>query len=120
MLLGPESTLKVLNLAIGREKRMSVELGGSETVLTALGSGGQTTLGPEGQRALSWSADGTLKVWDLASGCEIASLALEAGVCHAAVGSGGYIVAGDSAGNLYCLELKGSQPITGTHIGASA
>jgi WD40 repeat protein len=116
----PEGALKVLNLATGREERTLAEPGSSETVMTAVGSGGQTTLGPDGKRALSWSRDGTLRVWDLVTGHEMASLMVEAKASHIAVGLGGAITAVDVAGNVYCLELKGCQSITAIHIGASA
>ena len=91
-----DRTLKVWDLATRREKCTLVGHGGSVYAVAALG--------PDGRRAISGSADGTLKVWDLATGWEMASLAVEAAVLCVAAGSDGTIVAGDSVGNVYCLE----------------
>ena len=60
---------------------------------------------PDGRRAISASSDRTLKVWDLATGQEMATIALEGSLpCVAIAPDGVTIVTGDGAGNIYCLR----------------
>ncbi|MEJ2750146.1 MAG: WD40 repeat domain-containing protein, partial [Anaerolineae bacterium] len=60
---------------------------------------------PDGRRAISASSDQTLKVWDLATGKELASIALDGSLsCVALANDGVTIVTGDGAGNVYCLR----------------
>ncbi len=101
-----DGTLKVWDLATGREERT---LEGHTKAVFAVAA-----LGPDWRRAVSGSDDKTLKVWNLATGREMVSLAVEAAVYCVAAGPGGTIVAGDSVGNVDCLELRGCQPISGT------
>jgi WD40 repeat protein len=60
---------------------------------------------PDGRRALSVSDDRTLKLWDLASGQELATVTLEGALyCIALAPDGATVVARDAAGNVYCIE----------------
>jgi len=91
-----DRTLKVWDVATGAEQRT---LTGHDASVLAV------AVTPDGQRAISASDDGTLKMWDLATGQQPASIALEAGVqCVAGASDGMTIIAGDAAGNVYCLR----------------
>ena len=60
---------------------------------------------PDGRRAISASWDRTLKVWDLQTGQELATVALESALhCVDVAPDGVTIVTGDGAGNVYCLR----------------
>jgi len=60
---------------------------------------------PDGQCAVSTSDDHTLKVWELQTGRELATVALENAPQSVAVAPDGTtVLAGDEAGNLYCLR----------------
>jgi hypothetical protein len=55
---------------------------------------------------ISASDDGTLTMWDLAMGQQLASVALETGAqCVAGAPDGVSIVAGDEMGSVYCLNF---------------
>jgi WD40 repeat protein len=60
---------------------------------------------PDGRYAISASDDRTLKVWDLETGRELATAALEGGLqCIVVAPDGASILAGDLVGNVYCLK----------------
>ena len=62
---------------------------------------------PDGQRAVSASADGTLNVWDLVSGECIATFTCDsAALCCAYSGAIKLIVAGDAVGHVHFLRLE--------------
>jgi WD40 repeat protein len=62
-------------------------------------------LARDGRCVVSASLSGGLKVWELASGRPLAMLPLAGGRPQVAVaGHGDTILAGDSAGNVYCLD----------------
>jgi WD40 repeat protein len=76
---------------------------------------------PDGRHAVSASYDYTLRVWDLESGKELASLTADAPMASCAVSSDGRtIVAGDATGNMHFLQLveadKTMRPIGDTKI----
>ena len=59
---------------------------------------------PDGCLAISASNDRTLKIWDLQTGQELATVALEGVLMRIALALDGVtILAGDRAGNVYCL-----------------
>lgn len=60
---------------------------------------------PDGRRPIAASYNGTLKVWDLQTGQELAAVALEGVLgCAALAPDGVTILTGDVAGNVYCLR----------------
>lgn len=62
---------------------------------------------PKGQRAVSTSEDGTLKVWNLESGSVIAIFSAEAPLeCCAVAPEGTRLVAGDQLGRLHFLAVE--------------
>jgi WD40 repeat protein len=64
------------------------------------------TVTPDGRRAVSASADLTLRLWDLKSGEGIATFAGESGMASYAIASDGQtIVAGESSGRVHFLRL---------------
>ena len=66
---------------------------------------------PDGKRAVSASADNTLKVWDLESGECLATFTCDsAAYCCAYSGALKLIVAGDAGGHLHFLRLEESKP----------
>jgi WD40 repeat protein len=69
---------------------------------------------PDGRYAISASDDRTLKVWELATGRELATVALESVPhCVTIAPDGVTIVAGDRAGNIYCLQyVEGNKETT--------
>ena len=81
-----------------------------ECIRTLVGHTGcvtSTAVHPDGRRAVSASADKTLRVWDLEAGQELASFTAEASVnCCAIAPHGDTIVAGDESGLLYFLRLE--------------
>ena len=59
----------------------------------------------DGTRAVSASEDRTLKVWNLTTGQELASISLDGSLyCVAIAQDGMAIVTGDGLGNVYCLH----------------
>jgi WD40 repeat protein len=61
---------------------------------------------PDGRRVVSGGVDRTLRMWNLATGHELAHAVLDEAVLCVTIscGSPPLIVAGDKAGNVYCLE----------------
>jgi WD40 repeat protein len=59
----------------------------------------------DGKRAVSGSSDGTLKVWDLQSGQEVATFAADAGITACAIRDSSRFVAGDKLGRVHFLRL---------------
>ena len=61
---------------------------------------------PDGRHAISASDDKTLKVWELETGRELAAVRLAGALhCVAVATDGITILAGDGAGNVYCLRF---------------
>jgi len=59
----------------------------------------------DGRRAISGFADRTLRVWDLETGQEQATVVLDVALRSVAIAPDGVtILVGDAAGNVYCLE----------------
>ena len=68
---------------------------------------------PDGRHAISASSDRTLKVWDLGNGQELATVTLEGALrCIALAPDGVTILAGDGAGNVYCLRYMEGDKVT--------
>jgi WD40 repeat protein len=66
---------------------------------------------PDGQRAVSASADNTVKLWDLESGCVLAAFTCDAAARCCTLSDGGeLIVAGDAGGHLHFLRLEEPKP----------
>lgn len=87
--------LKVWNLATGIAEHTLTEHSDSGRVVAVT---------PDGRRVISAAYD-TLKVLNLVTGQRLASITLEAKASSAAVAPDGMtIVAGDVAGNVYCLS----------------
>jgi WD40 repeat protein len=61
---------------------------------------------PDGRQAVTGSVDRTVRVWDLASGQEVARFDAAGAADAVAAGPDGLIVAGDSLGNVYFLKLE--------------
>lgn len=59
-----------------------------------------------GRRAVSGGSDGTLRMWNLDTGRELARAALDAGITCLGITptQPPFVVAGDAAGGVYCLE----------------
>jgi hypothetical protein len=73
---------------------------------------------PDGRRAISASEDRTLKVWDLSTGKELASIVLDGSLyCLAVATDGLTIVTGDGAGSVYCLRYE--EPGAAASVSAS-
>ena len=91
-----DGTLKVWELETGREVRT---LAGHKARVRAV------AVTPDGRHAISASVDGTLKVWELDTGQEPATVALD-GVpqCVTVAPDSVTILAGDTVGNVYCLQ----------------
>ena len=65
----------------------------------------------DGRRAVSASADNTLRVWDLESGKELALLTADGTTTSCAVSlDGRTIVAGEATGNMHILKMEGFGP----------
>jgi WD40 repeat protein len=95
------SPLKVWDLQTGRE---AGTLAGHERLVNAV------AVTPDGRTAISASHDRTLKVWELKTGRELATAALECGLqCIVVAPDGVTILAGDRAGNIYCLKYVGGE-----------
>ena len=63
---------------------------------------------PDGRRAVSGSADRTLRLWNLGSGKKIAAFAGDGEIGSCAVTSDGRtIVGGESSGRVHFLRLEG-------------
>jgi WD40 repeat protein len=93
-----DRTLKVWDLATGAAE---LTLTAHSDDLTAV------AVTPDGRRVISASADRMLKVWDLATGQALASIALEDRIqCVTVAPDGVTLVAGDAAGNVYCLRYQ--------------
>ena len=91
-----DRTLKVWELETGREVRT---LAGHAAGVRAV------AVTPDGRIAISASEDRTLKIWELETGRELATAALESGLqCIIVAPDGVTILAGDGAGNVYCLQ----------------
>jgi len=61
---------------------------------------------PDRRRAVSSSADNTLKIWDLGAGRAIATFHCDAPARCCACADNHTIVAGDAAGRVYFLRLE--------------
>ena len=99
---GGEQALRVKEL-----RRRPPQIGGSErrTLSGHESAVSAVAVTPDGRRAISASYDRTLKVWDLHSGSEVAAITLEGALWSVAVAPDGTtILAGDAAGNVYCLH----------------
>jgi WD40 repeat protein len=90
-----DETLRVWDLEMGREERM---LEGHTDDVNAV------AVTPDGRRVMSGSEDHTLRVWDLETGRELACFSAEAAMLAFALTPDGRVVAGDRAGNVYCLQ----------------
>jgi len=92
-----DGTVCVWNLDTNQSER---SLAGHMNTVTAV------AVMPNGRRAVSGGADRTLRMWDLATGRELGRVVLDVGVNCVAVAPGQppLVVAGDEAGNVYCLE----------------
>jgi WD40 repeat protein len=65
-----------------------------------------TAVTPDSRRAVSGGQDGTVRVWDMAHGEELASFASDNSVTALAITSpGACVIAGTSAGPVHLLEL---------------
>ena len=65
----------------------------------------------DGQGAVSASQDGTLKVWDLASGEPIVTLTCDQNIICIVAASDQVFIAGDRGGTVHVLELLEPQVI---------
>ena len=64
-------------------------------------------LSGDGRYIVSGSDDGTVAVWDLQTGARLATVVLESGIsCLRWHPADRFLVVGDRAGNLYCLECR--------------
>lgn len=91
-----DKTLKLWELVTGR------------VLLTLVGHSASVTgvaVAPDGLRVISTSLDKTLRVWDLSSGIPIACFHCDGAAECCAFADDNHIVAGDSGGSLYILEL---------------
>ncbi len=62
---------------------------------------------PDGQRALSASDDGSLRLWDLEDGAELAAFHAVAAIqCCAVSQDGKRTVADDSLGRIHVLDIQ--------------
>jgi len=100
-----DCTLKVWEIETGREVRT---LAGHKSGVCAV------AVTPDGRYAISASFDRRLKVWELETGRELATAALEGMVCCVAIAPDGVtVLAGDGAGNVYCLQyVEGNKQTT--------
>jgi WD40 repeat protein len=89
-----DHTLKVWDLTSGQELQTLCGHTAAVVAVALTGDG----------RAVSASFDGTLKVWNLARGLELTSLGASAGFVRVQVDPDGALLAGDAAGDLYCLR----------------
>ena len=84
------------------------DLASGETLRTIRGhTGGVNAVAvtPDGRHLVSCSADNSLRVWDLPAELETAHIMLDAAVHSIAVTPDGCtLVAGDAAGNVWCLR----------------
>jgi WD40 repeat protein len=91
-----DKTVRVWDLETGLGER---RLEGHTDEVTAV------VVTPDGRRAVSGSEDKTVRVWDLERGRALACFSGEAVIQTVALTSHGHvIVAGDKAGNVYCLD----------------
>jgi len=85
------------------------DLVSGECLHTLVGHNGQVytvAVIPDSRHVVSGSADNTLRVWDLVSGVQQAQLVLEAPVlCVTIAADRRTIVAGDAAGDLWCVRF---------------
>lgn len=56
--------------------------------------------------AVSASEDGTLKVWEVESGREVATFSADVDMLCCAIGSDGMVIAGDEGGCVHLLRLE--------------
>jgi len=62
----------------------------------------------DGKKAVSSSADTTLKIWDLETGIEISTFTGESPIDCCAISSDGFtVVAGEKSGRIHFLRLEG-------------
>lgn len=92
------------DLAKGFSEILSAAVYGWATLLSLITLVAVT---PDGQLAVSGYSDKTLKVWELATGTEIATFILDAALACCAVFPGGeIIVVGDAAGTVHFLRFR--------------
>ena len=95
-----DSSVKVWDIEAGIEKFTLI---GHTSSITSL------AVTPDGQRAVSTSQNGTLKVWDIVEGKEVASFTFEHTITTCAVSLDGLtVLAGDRSGQVHFLHLEGS------------
>ena len=97
-----DKTLRVWDLSSG--KVISI-LGGHAGSVSAV------AVTPDGRQVISGSEDNSLRVWGLPAGYETARIVLDTAVnCIAIAQDGSTLVAGDAAGNLWCLRYHEPPP----------
>ena len=69
------------------------------------------TFFPDGQRLLSGSADGTVKIWDASNGSELSTLHVRSAVDDAALSPNGSRLFTSSEGVLKLWDFAGSLPL---------
>jgi WD40 repeat protein len=111
-----DGTLRLWEISSG----LHAGLASGEEVAVLCGHGDRVrtvAVARDGRRAVSGSDDGTLRVWDLDTGEELAVVALEGSLfCATLAPDGTTIVAGDRAGNVYCLRYV--EPVGGWGAGS--
>ena len=94
---GEDGVLRVWNLKTGQNE---------QTLTGHAGWVGGVAVTLDGQRCITAGNDRTLRLWNLDTGRELGCAVLGARVTCVAVASASplQVVAGDQAGNVYCLE----------------